>query len=96
MALLVLGGAGIGALMMSPESAGFRAFLAIAAIYPIMAGLYGEDLVSLALRFGGKKQQPLVSHVETARRVRKTKVAKQRTAKAHHHWFGHGAGPKAA
>jgi hypothetical protein len=95
-ALLVLGGAGIGALMMSPESVGLRAFLAIASIYPIMAGLFGEDLVSLALGFGGKKQQTSEPRVATVHKVHKTAVVGQHTSSARHHWFGHGAGPKAA
>ena len=95
-ALLVLGGAGIGALMMSPESVGIRGFLAIAAIYPIMAGLFGEDLLSVALSLGGGKQGASEPRVATVHRVRKTAVVGQRTAAAHHHWFGHGAGPKAA
>lgn len=98
-ALLVLGAGAIGALMLSPENVGIRALLAIAAIYPIMAGLFGEDLISLAFGFGRKTEtaQAVERPVKFTRRVRKTVVLGHRTATAHHHWFGHhGAGPKAA
>lgn len=98
-ALLVLGAGAIGAMMVSPENVGLRALLAIAALYPIMAGLFGEDLISLAFGFGGKKQtaQVVERSVKAAPRSRKTVAAGHRTATARHHWFGHhGAGPKAA
>ena len=96
-ALLVLGGAAIGALMMSPESVGIRALLAIAAVYPIMAGLFGEDLLSLALGLGGKQEQVTTTPVKVTRQVRKTIVVGQRNTTARHHWLGHhGAGPRAA
>ena len=100
-ALLVLGGSAIGAIMLSPENVGIRALLAIAAIYPIMAGLFGEDLVSLALRFGGKKAPAPVSRqvsspAATAYRRLKVTVTRGHVTTARHHWFGHGAGPKAA
>lgn len=98
-ALLVLGAGAIGALMLSPENVGIRAMLAIAAIYPIMAGLFGEDLISLAFGFGRKTEtaQVVERSVKVTHRVRKTVVLGHRTAMAHHHWFGHhGAGPKAA
>lgn len=99
-ALLVLGGTAIGAMMISPENVGIRALLAVAAIYPIMAGLFGEDLVSLALGFGGEKERTTVSSqvpskAATAYRRPRVSVARHTTA-ARHHWFGHGAGPKAA
>ena len=98
-ALLVLGAIAIGAIMFSPENVGLRALLAIAAVYPIMAGLFGEDLISLAFGFGGKKQpvQVVERTVKAAPRSRKTVEVGRRTAAARHHWFGHhGAGPKAA
>ena len=96
-ALLVLGGTAIGALMISPESMGVRALLALASIYPIMAGLFGEDLVSVTLGFGSEKQHSPVSQVATVHQVRKTVAVAPRTAPARLHWFGHhGAGPKAA
>lgn len=96
-ALLVLGGTAIGALMISPESMGIRALLALASVYPIMAGLFGEDLVSAALGFGEEKQHSSVSRVATVHQVRKTVTVGPRTAPARLHWFGHhGAGPKAA
>ena len=95
-ALLILGGAAIGALMVSPENVGIRGLIALVAVYPIMAGLFGEDLVSRALSFGNKKQQVPVTRTATVHRVRKTVVVGQHAVPARHHWFGHGAGPKAA
>lgn len=96
-ALLVAGGAAMGVMMFSPEHVGVRALLAFAALYPIMAGLFGEDLVSMALGFGQEKQAaPRVETASASRRIRKTAVVGQRSAPARHHWFGHGAGPKAA
>ena len=97
-ALLALGGVAIAVMMMSPENVGIRGTLALASIYPIMAGLFGEDLLSLALGFGKEKQQvPSAEQpVKVVTRRRKVAVAGYRTASAHHHWFGHGAGPKAA
>ena len=95
-ALLVLGVAAIGAIMVSPENVGVRALLAIAAVYPIMAGLFGEDLISMAFGFGGK-QTERVESVKTAPRARKAAVVRHHAIPARHHWFGHhGAGPKAA
>ena len=97
-ALLALGGVAIGALMLSPESVGLRATLALVAVYPIMAGLFGEDLVSIALGFGKEKQQTqkVEPSVKVVHRTRKVAVVGHRTATVHRHWFGHGAGPKAA
>lgn len=98
-ALLAVGGVAIGVMMASPEHVGIRALLAIAAVYPVMAGLFGEDLLSLALGFSKATQQAVrpVPVIKTApRRVPRTPIVKQRPAAAHHHWFGHGAGPKTA
>jgi hypothetical protein len=102
-ALLVLGAGAIGAMMVSPENVGLRALLAIAALYPIMAGLFGEDLISQAFGFGRKKQpaqvveQDVERSVKAAPRTRKPVEAGHRTATALHHRFGHhGKGPKAA
>jgi hypothetical protein len=95
-ALLVLGGVAIAALMMSPESVGIRALLAIVAVYPIMAGLFGEDLVSLAVGFGDKQKTPASQQVVTTFRAPKVAAVGHRVLPARHHWFGHGAGPKAA
>ncbi len=97
-ALLALGGTAIGAVMLSPESVGIRAALALVAVYPIMAGLFGEDLLATALGFGKKKQQDRIaeSSVEVAHVTQKVAVVGHRTTTVHHHWFGRGAGPKAA
>jgi len=97
-ALLALGGVAIGVMMLSPESVGMRATFALAAVYPIMAGLFGEDLISIALGFGKEKQQvqSVESPVKVVHRIQTVAVVEQRTATVHHHWFGRGAGPKAA
>jgi len=95
-ALLVLGGVAIAAMMMSPETVGIRALLAIMALYPIMAGLFGEDLVSIAVGVEGKGQTSASQHMVTVFRIPKAVVAKRRTSTVRHHWFSHGAGPKAA
>ena len=98
-ALLALGGTAIGAILLSPENVGIRATLAFLAVYPIMAGLFGEDLLSIALGFGKEKQQAqnLEPRVKVAHRRREVAVVGFRTAAtAQLHWFGHGAGPKAA
>lgn len=86
--LLLLGGVAIAALMVSPESVGIRAWLAIAALYPIMAGLFGEDLVTIAMGFRRKQQESTPRQVVTA--------FTPKVAEVRHHWFGHGAGDKAA
>ena len=97
-ALLALGGVAIGVMMLSPENVGIRAALALVAVYPIMAGLFGEDLLSVALGFGKEKQQvqSVESPVKVVRVTQKVAVVGHRTTTVHHHWFGRGAGPKAA
>ena len=99
-ALLTLGGVAIGVMMVSPENVGIRALLAIASLYPVLAGLFGEDLLSLSLGFGRKKQRAQAPRVQppvkTVPRIRKTAVAGYHVSPARHHWFGQGAGPKAA
>ncbi|MBE9515770.1 MAG: hypothetical protein IME93_02210 [Proteobacteria bacterium] len=99
-ALIALGGMAIGAVMISPENVGIRATLALASVYPIMAGLFGEDLLSVALGFGKERQQvqaPAIERsVKVVRVTQKVAVVGHRTATAHQHWFGRGAGPKAA
>ena len=99
-ALLALGGTAIGAVMISPENVGIRAALALVSVYPIMAGLFGEDLLSTALGFGKEKQQVQAPETErpvnVVRRGQKVAVVGHRTVTVRHHWFGHGAGPKAA
>jgi hypothetical protein len=94
-ALLVLGGAAIGAMMMSPENVGIRGILALGAMYPIMAGLFGEDLISRAFGFGGK-QATTVSARQAERRSGAVVTHGWRVASERHHWFSHGAGSKAA
>ena len=97
-ALLALGATAIGAVMISPESVGIRATLALVAVYPIMAGLFGEDLFTTALGFGKEKQQARIaeSPIKVAHVTPKVAVVGNRTTTVRHHWFGRGAGPKAA
>ena len=98
-ALLALGVGAIGVLMMSPEDVGIRALLALASVYPITAGLFGEDLFSLMLGHGRKKQQvkvPSLRQPANVVRRRQRVVVRHRAAAIHHSWFGHGAGPRAA
>jgi hypothetical protein len=92
-ALLGLGGVAIGAMMLSAESIGVRAFLALVSVYPIMSGLFGEDLVTTALGLGKKRkteirrEQPVrLVHSANTNEVGATQIRK----------FGHGAGHKAA
>ena len=63
-----------------------------------MAGMFGEDLISIALGFGKEKQQAqnVESPVKVVHVTQKVAVVGHRTATVHRHWFGHGAGPKAA
>ncbi|WP_455199459.1 hypothetical protein [Kaarinaea lacus] len=101
-ALLGLGGVAIGAMMLSPESVGIRATLALASVYPIMAGLFGEDLLYIALGFETKglysrtseaePQQQAVTLVHSAPAT----STGQKAGAIRDHRFGHGVGPKAA
>lgn len=93
-ALVGLGGLAISVMMLSPESVGLRAFLALVSVYPIMAGLFGEDLVSISLGLGSRKQEGVgVSQAErSVKLVHSARVARI----THRYKFGHGAGPKAA
>ena len=94
-ALIGLGGVAIGVMMFSPENVGLRASLALASVYPIMAGLFGEDLVSIALGLDKKHRAEEKSQPEqSVKLVHSAPVTTEsRTA---HHKFSHGAGPKAA
>lgn len=92
-ALVGLGGVAISGMMLSPESVGIRALLALVSVYPIMAGLFGEDLVSITLGLGGKQERMEESRQkQPVRLVHSTKTA----GLTHHYKFGQGAGPKAA
>lgn len=95
--LLTVGAVSIGVMMLSPEHVGIRALLALAAVYPVMAGLFGEDLVSLTLGFGKEKQATTkVASEKVTSAVVKTVPLPRKPVEVHHHRFGHGAGPKAA
>lgn len=103
-ALLGLGGVAIGAIMVSPESVGIRASLALASVYPIMAGLFGEDLVSIALGLESKgldKEHRVEEEYQSEQSVKLVHSAPVATEShtadtTRRHKFSHGAGPKAA
>jgi hypothetical protein len=94
-ALLVLGGAAIGAMMLSPENVGIRGVLALAAMYPIMAGLFGEDLISRMFGFGSKRATAVTSREPTPW-TDNAIVHGLHAVAERHHWFSHGEGQKAA
>ncbi|HEC19249.1 MAG TPA: hypothetical protein ENI97_07885 [Gammaproteobacteria bacterium] len=93
--LLLLGGVAISVLMVSPESAGLRAMLGITALYPILAGLFGEDLLSQALGMGGKREEARQISLSKVAQTSK-RVVTRPMVPARLHWFGHGSGSKAA
>lgn len=99
-ALVGLGGLAVGAVMLSPENVGIRAFLALVSVYPILAGLFGEDLFSISLGLGRKQktvQKGVDASLTEERPVSVRLVHRSRvTGTAHQYKFGHGAGPKAA
>lgn len=53
--LLIMGVVAVGAIMFSPDYVSIRALLAVGSLYFVMAGLFGEDLISLAFGLGQKK-----------------------------------------
>ncbi|MEE8379550.1 MAG: hypothetical protein V3R49_04180 [Gammaproteobacteria bacterium] len=61
-----------------------------------MAGLFGEELISIAPGFGKEKQQvqSAESPVKMVHRIQTVAVVEQRTATVHHHWLGRGARSK--
>jgi len=81
-ALLFVGAGAIGMVMLNPTNLAATGWLTLAAVYPIMAGMFGEDLVEVTLtgmvtgQFGRQYQttQPVVgiSH-------------RQVTVQGHHH-----------
>jgi len=94
-ALVGLGALAIAVMMLSPENVGIRAFLALVSVYPIMAGLFGEDLISVSLGLRSTQQEQEVmdgSHPEHSIRL----VHSVRIAGIRQYKFGRGAGPKAA
>ena len=85
-ALLAVGVGAIGVVMANPQSLASFGWIALASVYPIMAGLFGEDLFSVMLRRQGQvmmhrpvESQPVVS-------------IKHREATVHHHGLGPGQG----
>lgn len=48
-AMLLVGVGAIGIVMLNPESVASTGWLALVAVYPIMAGLFGEDLVEVTI-----------------------------------------------
>lgn len=85
-ALLAVGVGAIGVVMANPQSVASLGWIALASVYPIMAGLFGEDLFSAMFRGRGR--------VESHRPVASQPVVgiKHREATVQHHGFGHGHG----
>jgi hypothetical protein len=52
--LLVMGAVAVAFIMFSPDYVAIRALLALASVYFVMAGLFGEDLISLAVGYAQK------------------------------------------
>ena len=87
-ALLAVGAGAIGIFMINPQSLVSLEWLTLASIYPIMAGLFGEDLFSSVFSglFAGQEQ------VETRQPTTHQHVVgiKHQETTVHHHGFGHG------
>jgi hypothetical protein len=92
-ALMAVGGVAIGVMMLSPENVGLRAFLALVSVYPILSGLFGEDLSTTALGLGRKTSEEVGSE-QSVRLVHSANVNIGGSTPVRK--FGHGAGPKAA
>jgi hypothetical protein len=54
--LLLMGAMAVAFIMFSPDTIAIRALLAFTSVYFVMAGLFGEDLISLAVGYMLKKQ----------------------------------------
>lgn len=89
-ALLAVGVGAIGFVMGNPQSAASLGWIALAGVYPIMAGLFGEDLFSAMFRGRGRmvSRRPEVSQPVVG--------IKHREATVQHHGVSHGSGHKAA
>lgn len=89
-ALLIIGVGAIGIVMGNPQNLASQGWIALASIYPIMAGLFGEDLFAVVLSELGrvKAHRPVASQPVVG--------IKHREATVHHHEIGHGSDHKAA
>lgn len=95
-ALIALGGVAIGVMMLSPENVGMRAVLALASVYPILSGLFGEDLATTVLGLGRKQKAEETPRVQSVKLVHTTKANVARPVQSRKFGHGHGVGPKAA
>jgi hypothetical protein len=101
--LIGLGTAVIGTLMISPESLGAFGWVSIAAVYPILVGMFGEDLLTsvfssaYAVERRATEERRKVVTAPAPRLVAQMRRRQRRAAVyGHgHHWFG-GHGPKPA
>lgn len=94
-ALVGLGGLAISVMMFSPDIVGMRALLALVSVYPIMAGLFGEDLSTTALGLGRKTLEDVVPE-QSVRLVHSANINTGGSVPVHKFGHGHGVGPKAA
>lgn len=85
-ALLAVGVGAIGIVMANPQSLASLGWIALASVYPIMAGLFGEDL--FGAMFSGR------GRVKTHRPVESQPVVgiKHRETTVQHHGLAHGHG----
>lgn len=85
-ALLAVGMGAIGIVMGGPQSLASMTWIGLISVYPIMAGLFGEDLFSAMFSKRGR--------VESRRPVASQPVVgiKHREITVHHHGFTHGHG----
>ena len=88
-ALIAVGVGAIGIVMGNPQSVASLGWIGLVSVYPIMAGLFGEDLFSVVVSGQGRVEshRPVVSQPVVGIKHRETTV--------HHHWFdwfGHGHG----
>jgi hypothetical protein len=86
LALLAVGAGAIGVVMGSTQGLASLGIIALLSVYPIMAGLFGEDLFTAAITGQGRVKP---SQAETAQPV---VGIKHRQGTVHHHGFGHGHG----
>ena len=82
-ALLLVGFGAIGMVMLNPDSMATTGWLALAAVYPIMAGMFGEDLVEVTL--SGMVTGQFGRHYKTTQPVVAIGGHRQGTVQGHRH-----------
>jgi hypothetical protein len=77
-----VGAGAIGLLMVGPQSLASVGWLGLLSVYPIMAGLFGEDLFSVAIRGQAQVIYPEITH-------RPVVEIEHREASILHHGYDH-------